>query len=461
MKKIKVAYIGGGSRNWARWLIRDLAFEDSFSAEFRLYDIDYEAAVDNAALANMVYAKDDVVGKHHFEAKKTLQEALTGTDFVIISILPGSFEEMRSDVHTAEKLGIYQAVGDTTGPGGILRAMRTVPIYKKIALAIKEYSPNAWVINYTNPMSMCVKTLYEVFPQIKAFGCCHEVFGTQKVIAKAFKMDKGIEIPREEVKVNVSGINHFTWITSAKYKEYDLMESYRKLVDKYYDGGFDVSDEDLEKNPFACQHRVKFDLFRRYGVIAAAGDRHLAEFCPGKWYLKDLETVKKWKFGLTTVDYRIKESKNLVMATKDYITGKEKFEVTPSGEEGVRIIKAISGLGDFVSNCNMPNHGQMFGIDEDTIVETNATFSADSVVPVVSERLDAPILALIRRVSVSQTEVVKAILSEDYDRVFNCFANDPLVTVSLDQAKELFLDMIENTRSFIPRSEEYLVKNGR
>lgn len=79
---------------------------------------------------------------------------------------------MESDVHYPEKYGIYQSVGDTVGPGGIVRALHTIPLYVKFAEAIKAYAPNAWVINYTNPMTLCTRTLYEVFPEIKAIGCC-------------------------------------------------------------------------------------------------------------------------------------------------------------------------------------------------------------------------------------------------------------------------------------------------
>ena len=89
-----------------------------------------------------------------------------------------------SDVHTPEKYGIYQSVGDTSGPGGIIRALRTLPMIEHIAKSIEKYCPNAWVINYTNPMTVIVRTLYKVFPAIKAFGCCHEVFGTQMFLAK-------------------------------------------------------------------------------------------------------------------------------------------------------------------------------------------------------------------------------------------------------------------------------------
>ena len=132
---------------------------------------------------------------------------------MVISILPGTFNEMYSDVHTPEKYGVYQSVGDTTGPGGIIRALRTIPMYVEFAENIKQYCPAAWVINYTNPMTICTRTLYKVFPSIKAFGCCHEVFDTQLDVADMLKVFKGIEgATTHDIKVNVLGINHFTWI---------------------------------------------------------------------------------------------------------------------------------------------------------------------------------------------------------------------------------------------------------
>ena len=90
--------------------------------------------------------RDDATGKWEYRAVDSLKEALHGADFVIISILPGTFEEMRSDVHMPEEYGIYQSVGDTVGPGGFFRAMRTIPMFEEIGLAIKEYAPKAWVI---------------------------------------------------------------------------------------------------------------------------------------------------------------------------------------------------------------------------------------------------------------------------------------------------------------------------
>ena len=189
VKDLKVAYIGGGSRGWAWGFMMDLAADAQMEGTVALYDIDHEAAEHNEIIGNKISAHPDAVSHWKYTVADTLQQALTGADFVVISILPGTFDEMESDVHAPEAYGIYQSVGDTVGAGGFMRAMRTIPMYVTIAEAIRDYSPNAWVINYTNPMTLCVRTLYHVFPKIKAFGCCHEVFGTQTLLTHILDED--------------------------------------------------------------------------------------------------------------------------------------------------------------------------------------------------------------------------------------------------------------------------------
>ncbi|MEG0902422.1 MAG: alpha-glucosidase/alpha-galactosidase, partial [Clostridia bacterium] len=156
---VQIAYIGGGSRGWAWSFMTDLALEKQLGGTIRLYDIDHQAAEQNALIGSRISARPDAVGKWRYLVADTLAQALTGADFVVISILPGTFEEMQVDVHAPERYGIYQSVGDTAGPGGLSRAMRTLPMYVTIAQAIKTYAPDAWVINYTNPMALCVRAL--------------------------------------------------------------------------------------------------------------------------------------------------------------------------------------------------------------------------------------------------------------------------------------------------------------
>jgi alpha-galactosidase len=451
VKDLTIAYIGGGSRGWAWGLMSDLAAEENLSGTVNLYDIDAEAAKNNETIGNSISNREDVKGKWIYKAVASLKEALTNADFVIISILPGTFKEMASDVHIPEKYGIYQSVGDSTGPGGIIRALRTIPMYVEIAENIKEYSPNAWVINYTNPMSLCTRTLYKVFPDIKAFGCCHEVFGTQKLLASMLHDIEGIDTPsRDEIKVNVLGINHFTWINKASYKGENLIPLYEKFVDKYYVDGFeDDDDEHWMNNSFVSANRVKFDLFKRYGAIAAAGDRHLAEFVPNSWYLKDPDTVKSWKFGLTTVDWRVNDLQDRLKKSKAYLTGEEKFVLKQTGEEGVHQMKALLGLGDIVTNINMPNKGQVEGIPLGAVVETNALLRKDCISPINAGSLPTDVYGLVIRNVMNVETVIEAALTQNLKLSYNAFVNDPLVNIGLRESKSLFDEMINNTRNYL------------
>lgn len=448
---IKIAYIGGGSRGWAWRLMTDLAIADDISGEVALYDIDYAAAEMNEVIGNKIKDMEECKSKWTYKAESDIGYALTGADFVVISILPATFDEMHSDVHTPEKYGLYQAVGDTTGPGGIIRSLRTIPMYVEIAEAIKKYSPDAWVINYTNPMAVCVNVLYKVFPKIKAFGCCHEVFGTQKLLAKALAEFEGIEgVRREEIITNVIGVNHFTWLTSAQYRNIDLMPIYRRFCEKYISCGYsEGGDENWANNAFKCEEMVKMDLFLRHGLIAAAGDRHLAEFCNKKWYLDSPERVNEMHFGLTSVDFRKNELKRRIAKADRLVSGEECFEFTPSGEDGVNQMRSLLGLCEMTTNINIPNIGQIPNLPKGVVVESNAVFRANSATPVFAGDIPIEIYSMIARLASVQELVVRAGIEKNYELAYQAFIQDPLCDLSLKDSRKLFDEMINNTKKYL------------
>lgn len=451
VEDIQIAYIGGGSRGWAWTFMTDLAMEKAISGTIRLYDIDREASRANEIIGNRLKDREDAQGEWNYCVRDSLEDALTGADFVVISILPKTFDEMEADVHMPERLGIYQSVGDTAGPGGMMRALRTLPMFVEFAEAIRKYCPDAWVINYTNPMSLCVKILYQVFPQIKAFGCCHEVFGTQKVLAGIAEKELGIEkIQRRDIHVNVLGINHFTWFDYASYKGIDLFPVYRHYIDNHFEEGFEENDNNWMNSTFNCAHRVKMDLFRRYGLIAAAGDRHLAEFMPGGEYLKDPETVKSWKFGLTTVAWRKEDLKKRLERSKRLVSGEEQIELKPTGEEGILLIKALCGLERVVSNVNIPNTGhQIANLPEGAVVETNAIFERDAIRPVLAGNIPEQVRQLIMPHINNHERIMKVVLggNKDTELVVEAFLNDPLVQgrASEEDVRKLVKDMMAAT----------------
>lgn len=431
--------------------MKDLAMDSQLEGTVKLYDIDHVAAEKNVIIGNKISANPKAKANWKYETASSLKEALSGADVVVISILPGTFKEMRSDVHMPEEYGVWQSVGDTVGPGGFVRAMRTIPQFVTIAEAIRDYSPKAWVINYTNPMTLCIRTLYEVFPQIRAFGCCHEVFGTQKLLADMLKDMKGIEgIERQEIKTNVLGINHFTWIDSATWQGEDLFPLYREFSAKYYESGFAEKDDNWMNNSFKSANRIKFELFLRYGNIAAAGDRHLVEFMP-PWYLKDPETVKEWMFGLTTVDWREDDLQKRLAKSEALVNGTEDIDMEPSGEEGHLLIKALLGLGDIVSNVNLPNSGQIENLPKGAVVETNALFRHGGIQPVHAGKMPGNILALTARHVYNQENTLEAALNCDFKLALNVFMNDPLMSkVSIEDGEKLLRNMLKATEKYLP-----------
>ncbi len=180
---LKIAYIGGGSRQWARKLMFDLALCPDLTGEVALYDIDMSSARLNETLGNWLQMQPGALSAWRYTAVERLDDALQGADFVVLSIQPGTLECMADEIAIAERHGIFFPVGDTTGAPGLVRGLRAATTYAGFAQAIDVICPQAWVINYTNPMSICTRTLTRVAPRLKVFGCCHEVFGTQQMLA--------------------------------------------------------------------------------------------------------------------------------------------------------------------------------------------------------------------------------------------------------------------------------------
>ena len=455
MKTIKLAYIGGGSKAWAHVFMNDLALTDGICGEIALYDIDLPAAERNRQIGDRINTHPDTVSHWDYVVYERLEDALRGADFVACSILPGTFDAMHSDVHTPEKYGIWQSVGDTVGPGGVLRAMRTVPLYEGFARAIRSCCPRAWVINLTNPMTVCCKTLFDVFPEIRAFGCCHEVFNAEDFLCCVLKEELGIPRPdRHELTVDASGINHFTWITEARWREQNVLALLPGFMEKYYEKGYcekpGAAPEDFRSDPFRYGNRVKMDLFRRYGVLAAAGDRHLVEFLNKNWYLNSPADAEGWLYHLTTVDYRKADQKKKLDESAAVASGAKPVTVQRSREELVELMKAIMGFGPVISNANTLNRGQMPQLPLGSVVEVNHVFDNDCVRPILCNPLPGPVSELVLQNAMNIENLYAGIRDRDLNMIFAAFMAQPLCSqLNQSRGEELFCEMIRNTAEYL------------
>jgi len=444
-REIKIAYIGGGSRDWGPKFMTDLALCPNLSGELVLYDIDSEAALANVRLANLLFAHPEAKTTFRVRAAKTSKGALTGADFVVMSIEPSPITMRYADLEIPRAYGIIQSVGDTTGPGGILRALRAVPIYQHYAHQIMEYCPNSWVISYTNPMTICTATLSTVEPSIKAFGCCHEVFSTQEMLAGL--VEKWFAVPRpdrREIRLDLAGINHFTFATAASWKGEDLFPRLRQMIGE--EGFFnDHTPQALHRleNHLWFDHDslIAFDFLARFGVLGAAGDRHLAEFVP--WYLSIENELHRWGVILTPYSWRVERMSR--HSTRDL-----QSHIVSSGEEGVTQILALLGIKHLTTNVNYPNRGQHPGLETGAVVETFALFTDNEIRPLVSKSLPAMVLSLVNHVSQIQKMTLEAALIRSKELAFQALLNDPLVRIPTDQAWAMFEEMLTFVKDTLP-----------
>ncbi len=441
MNSKNICIIGGGSRAWAITFMKDLSLAPEASGRITLYDINAQSARNNVAVGTRIFERNNAAGKFEIVAEDNLDKALEGADLVIISIEPGATSCRYGDLVLPQEYGILQTVGDTTGPGGIFRARRALPLFFEFGRAVQKNCPHAWVINYTNPMTLCTGALYRAFPDIKALGCCHEVFHTQHYLAELVAQWFGVPTPdRREIHVDITGVNHFTFATKATWRGHDLMPGLREIAahtSTFSDLTIKAQERIREEKWFDNDKLVALDLLRTTGALGAAGDRHLAEFVP--WYRADEKEL--WKLGVVRTPYEWRVSQ--AAEKREKVFTDDDLMATPSDEEGVDIMRSLMGERTLRTNINVPNQGQVSYLKKGHIVESNGFISQDSIEPIMSSDPPLAVQSLVRHVADVQEMTLDAVWREDDELLFSAFILDPLVRLPLEKARELFGRMKE------------------
>ncbi|MFW5860485.1 MAG: alpha-galactosidase [Planctomycetota bacterium] len=451
---IKICYIGGGSRQWALASMGDLALCPHIDGELVLYDINQEAAERNAAHGTALLARPEAQTRFVVRAEPDLGAALAEADFVLMSIEPGPITMRYADLEIPLRHGVVQTVGDCVGPGGTLRGLRTAPIYAGYAQAIMSHCPTAWVINYSNPMVLSLGVLQATAPDIKAIGCCHEVFGTQRHLLELVNEHFGFSgtaarTDRREIRLAVSGVNHFTLSTGATWQGTDLMPLLRERMqrpDFFADRSAQCDKMIAEQDFFADTFVVPYDMLRRLGVFGSAGSRHLVENVP--WYLAHGEAgLHRWGVIRTPYQWRLDKAQ----------AKRAEAEASPadtplahSGEEGVDLILALLGIAPLTTNINLPNRGQMPQMPAGAIVETMARFDRDSAVPLVADPLPAGAAEAVRRIVAVQELVLAGIREHDREHILQAMLLDPIVMQPTDVVATMFEEMCEHAGKMLP-----------
>lgn len=427
---------------WTAKLVADMALTESLNtAHLVLHDIDPPALNLLTHTCQKIMAQ--LNSPIRISATLNRREALKEADFVILCVSIGGLEAMRYDLEIPEKYGIYQAVGDTVGPGGLARGLRHIPFAVQVAREMEIHCPQAWLLNLTNPMATICRAVCRA-TQIRTIGLCHEVSHLPGTLARL------LAGPESSIRFDVAGINHLPVVLNLQIGGRAGITLLRSWVAEH--GCFAFVDEQVAtiRNIFHDRLAVKLTLFQNLGILFGAGDRHVAEFFPG-FLTAQSDFGDRYGVVLTTIAHRFTLMQQRRAELEAYANGKPK-EWPKSTEQLAGVMAALSGgpNGEFV--VNLPNTGQIDNLPREAVVECKARLDASGVRPVATGPLPDAAYAAIAGHVARQELIVEAALTGANEPALAALATDPLVD---DPAivKPMFDDLIEANTKFIEAAQ--------
>jgi alpha-galactosidase len=437
----KIAFVGAGSFGFTRGLVRDiLTFPALADSTIALMDIDKE---------RLDFIKTEVdriieAGKYPAKVFATTDraEALEGADGVLCTILVGGPQVFRHDIEIPKKYGVDINVGDTRGPSGIFRALRTIPVMLDIARDIDRYCPDAIFLNYTNPMAMLCRAVQGQYPKMAASGLCHSVQGTAMMLAD------WIGAPYEEVTYRCAGINHQAWYLDFKWNGKDAYPLIREAV---------TTKEDVYNH-----EQVRNEMFLHLGYYVTESSGHNSEYVA--WFRKRPDLIEKycttgtgWNPGEHA--YILKHYLDTEATWRDHI--KEQLERPVNLQRGHEYAASIfnANFGDgtmFEFNGNVRNFGLIDNLPWGCCVE----------VPVLASKrgLDAmhcgplpPQCAVLNNITAQTEEMaVEGCITGNRDMIFHAICYDPLTSAvcSLAEIRSMVDEMFEANKGWLPTFEK-------
>jgi len=438
---MKIVMIGGGSCNWSPKLICDVIHEECLDgSEIWLEDIDLKAA-EKIKAAGERLARDNNRNLK-FIVTDNEEEAFKGADIILITISTGGLTTMRPDVELPEKYGIYQAVGDTVGPGGWSRTLRNVPVFAAWAEKFQRLCPNAFILNYSNPMASLTGVFHAVAPELKVIGLCHGPVGTMHFLAKLFGTDVS------HIAAKVGGINHFFWIldfTVNGRNGYELLKE--RLAGRHLyelDKAFDP-----EHGIFNGTHRVMTELYERFGYLTYTADNHTAEFLPG--YLLDLKAVEDYKIFRKKIDWRAQGYADAWKRVDKLISGEEKIS-EPSIEVAVQVMKSIQLGTSHLDIVNLPNEGQIENLPRHAVVETFGSVGPTGFQPIAVGNLPPELLGLTIPHCNIELMTLEAALTGNKRLAIQALMLDPLChKLTFAETTKMGEELMDANKAYLPQ----------
>jgi alpha-galactosidase len=472
----KIAFIGAGSTVFARNLLRDLyTFPELHGSEIALMDINEERLGVTEAVARRL--ADTAGAKSTITTTTDRRQALDGADYAINMIQVGGYKPATvTDFEIPKKYGLRQTIADTLGIGGIMRALRTIPVMLDMTRDMEEVCPDVTFLNYTNPMAMLCWALSRATP-IKTVGLCHSVQGTAAELAGI------LNLPADEIDYRCAGINHMAFYTKFEHRGRDLYPDLRRVV---------------EEGSYPAHERVRFSILKRFGYFVTESSEHFSEYTPyfikgsrpdliGKYNVpldeypaRCEEQIRDWgtlRSALLEADPQaipnyeaarrgklsgLRERRLKFIEQEDparaielrqrWLEEREHHLSGHSGEYGTLIIHSMETGQPRVVYGNVPNHGLIDNLPTGCSVEVPCLIDRQGVQPTAVGTLPPQLAALMQTNINVQSLTVEAALTGKREHIYHAALLDPhtAAELDLDQIPALVDDLIAAHGDLLP-----------
>lgn len=441
----RIAFIGAGSMVFAKKLIGDiLSFDELSDSEIALMDIDEHRLTQTRRVAEAMIENEGLDATVH--ATLDRREALEDADYVINMINVGGTEPFENEIRIPEKYGVKQAIGDTTGPGGIFRGLRTIPTMLELASDMEELCPDALLLNYTNPMAILCKAVFDA-TDIEVVGLCHSVPHTAEAIAEY------VDVPQSELEYWVAGINHMAWFLSCEHEGESV---YPALHDAYDDEATYRKDT------------VRFEMMKHFGAFPTESSHHMSEYIP---YVRTDDDRIQAMCGTNFAER---------MPTATYLEGWKarsadrdspeldvdlsEISIERSEEYASRLIHSLETGTQRRFNLNVSNETNAIeNLPTDTCVEVPVFVDGSGLHPASVGELPTQLAALDRQHSAVYELAVEGALEGSREKIHQAVKLDPLSSAacSLEELHRMTEELIEANKAYLPPLDSGTEHDGR
>ncbi len=445
----KITFMGAGSTVFVRNIIGDCMCRESLrNSEVALYDIDATRLKESLKILTAMNA---TINKKQMKIKTYLgvenrKEALRGADFVVNAIQVGGYEPSTViDFEVPKKYGLRQTIADTLGIGGIFRALRTIPVMLDFGHEMEEVCPNAWLLNYTNPMAMLTGAMLRG-TEVKTVGLCHSVQVCTQTLLDTLGIVKWADMDKHQIRSRIAGINHMAWLLDFTLDGKDIYDDVRKKG-----LAFVKKQRKLKKDKSG--NIIRVDIMNQFGYYVTESSEHNAEYMP--YWIKSNYPELIGEYNIPLDEYPRRCRCQIEDWKREYkeLSKKKALEHNLSHEYGSAIMNAITTDSPIQIGGNVLNKGFITNLPSDAVVEVPCLVDGNGIQGTYVGNLPTQCAALNTTNINPQLLAIEAALTLKKDKIYQAAMLDPHTSAELpiDKIKAMCDDLIEAHGDMLPK----------